>query len=316
MNRLLGTLPPFVVNILKRVKKVLTQSLRKSFEICGLNVARKNDYYSPLPVTSQLNKNIRRWRGPSDLTGVEYDIAAFKQTLSKLLARYGEFSQYPPYSRVQSLGYGQGYTALDAFVLYAMVREYKPERYIEIGSGVSTYYCNLAAQANRQEGFPLQIHCVEPYPYEMLYSIPHIRIHAREAQDLDVQFFRELEEGDVLFIDSSHVLKIDSDVAFLYLEVLPNLNKGVLIHIHDIPFPYNIPYPPELWIFGKDWPMLWNEAMLLQAFLCFNSKFRIILSLPLLRHVDEDFLRRNIPGYESVEQNPNTFSSIWLQKVG
>jgi hypothetical protein len=74
------------------------------------------------------------------------------------------------------------------------------------------------------------------------------------------------------------------------LEVLPTLNSGVVIHIHDVPFPYDIPYPPELWVFWQQTPMLWNEAMVLQAFLCFNKEFEIKMSTPLIRHYDEEFL--------------------------
>ena len=91
------------------------------------------------------------------------------------------------------------------------------------------------------------------------------------------------------------------------------------IHIHDIPFPYNIPYPPELWVFRNKrknfWPRYWNEAMLLQAFLAFNERFEIIMSCPLIRYFDEPFLRQNIPGYRSVEEMSNTFSSIWIERV-
>src|SRR5439155_13845058 len=105
------------------------------------------------------------------------------------------------------------------------------------------------------------------------------------------------------------------DVPFLYLEVLPALNPGLAIHIHDVPFPYNIPYPPERWIFGEPWPMFWNEAMLVQAFLSGNSHFQITLSTPLLRHFDEPFLQRSIPIYETLQENQNAFSSLWLRSV-
>lgn len=157
--------------------------------------------------------------------------------------------------------------------------------------------------------------CIEPYPYARLYSISGVEIHAKEVQDVDISLFQELLQNDILFIDSTHILRINGDVPFLYLEVLPNLNKGVLIHIHDISFPYNVPYPPKLRIFGRTWPVFWNEAMVLQAFLCFNEKFKIIMSTPLIRYYDEIFLQHNIPIYESTEQNPHAFSSIWLQKV-
>ena len=67
------------------------------------------------------------------------------------------------------------------------------------------------------------------------------------------------------------------------------LAVGTVVHVHDVPFPFNVPYPPQQWIFGQPWPMLWNEAMFVQAFLCFNTSFRISLSTPLIRHHDEAF---------------------------
>jgi hypothetical protein len=128
-----------------------------------------------------------------------------------------------------------------------------------------------------------------------------------------------LEAGDVLFIDSSHAVRLDSDVAYLILEILPIIRPGVLIHIHDIPFPYNIPYPAEYWVLGTApgapyWPIYWNEAMLLQSFLAFNREFEIIQSMPLLRYYDETFLKELVPSYRSVAEVPNTFSSIWLKR--
>jgi len=248
--------------------------------------------------------------------GIEYDLVTMKSNLGELLARYlDEFLTYPAYSQVQSMGFGPGYTAVDALTLYMMVRHLKPRRYIEVGSGVSTFYCNLAALRNASEGYPLEITCIEPYPYEKLSTIPGIRVLPQKVEDVDISMFQQLQENDVLFIDSSHILRVDGDVAFLFLEVLPMLNAGVMTHVHDIPYPYNFPYPPELWIFGQDWPMFWNEAMVLQAFLAFNRNFKISLSTPLIRHFDEAFLKERIPIYEPVAQTPNTFSSIWLERV-
>jgi hypothetical protein len=101
------------------------------------------------------------------------------------------------------------------------------------------------------------------------------------------------------------------------LELLPRLQRGVHVHIHDMPFPYNTPYPADFWVFNKkkSWPMLWNEAMMVQAFLSFNRAFRIKLSLPYLRHHDEAFLKSKIPNYRGINEEPNTFSSLWLEKV-
>ena len=291
-------------------------AFQKALEAAGYQVARDEDYYSPLPSVARLRAYSARWDRPSSLHGVQYDLAAIKLALAELLDCYlGEFLTYPPYSEVCKLGFGPGYTALDALTLYMMIRKIKPRRYIEVGSGVSTYYCSLAAQRNASEGHPLEMTCIEPYPYEKLSSIPWIQVLAQKVEDVDPALFQQLQENDVLFIDSSHILRIDADVPFLFLEVLPALNPGVVAHVHDIPFPYNFPYPPSLWIFGRDWPVFWNEAMVLQAFLAFNKQFKICLSTPLIRHFDEEFLKQRIPIYESVEQNPNTFSSIWLKRT-
>lgn len=289
--------------------------LGKTLGVVGYNVSRRKDYYSPLPTVSELRKNSSRWNRASKLPGVQYDLDAMKEHFCNLLDEHlDEFSAIPPYSELHDLGFGLGYTPIDALTLYLMIRHIKPKRYIEVGSGLSTYYCSLAAAKNAAEGFPLAITCIEPYPLENLYSLSGIEIIAKEVQDVDITVFEQLEENDVLFIDSSHSLRIDGDVPFLYLEVLPVINKGVNIHIHDISFPFNFPYPPELWIFGRREPMLWTEAMVLQAFLAFNTDFELMLSLPLIRYFDEEFLIQRIPIYETVEQNSNAFSSIWLKR--
>lgn len=290
--------------------------LLAALETAGYAVARAGDYYSPLTSASRLKATAPRWNRPSALTGVSYDLEEMKDEILSLLSGYGEeFAAIPAYATLQKAGFGPGYTALDALTLYLTIRHLKPKRYIEVGSGLSTYYCSLAAEKNAAEGHPLEITCIEPNPYDRLRTIPGIKLIPREVQDLDASVFQQLQADDVLFIDSSHILKIDGDVPFLFCEVLPTLNPGVVTHIHDVPFPYNIPYPPELWIFGQKWPMLWNEAMVLQAFLCFNPKFKVTLSTPLIRHFDESFLKKHIPFYETVDVNPNAFSSIWLRRV-
>lgn len=282
----------------------------------GLNVSRIEDFYSPLPVISHLQKSKERWAKPSGLAGVNYDLESMKKLVTSLICEFGEeYAKVPSYAENVKAGFGPGYTPLDAMVLYMMIRRIKPKRYFEVGSGLSTYYCSLAASQNAKEGRKPAITCVEPYPYEKLASFPGIHLIRKEVQELDISEFDCLEAGDVLFIDSSHAVRIDGDVPFLYLEVIPRLKKGVLLHIHDIPFPYNIPFPPQYWVLGRDWPMFWNEAMLLQAFLAYNDSYQIRLSTPLIRHFDEKFLKSSIPGYQSVEQDPNTFSSIWVEKV-
>ena len=235
-------------------------------------------------------------------------------------AYYQEFEALPPYRELCEIGYGPGYTQVDAFVLYAMIRQLRPARYVEVGSGLSTYYCDLSRRQNRLLGHDTRMVCIEPYPFPKLHEIEQIELIRKEVQDVPLTTFESLQSGDLLFIDSSHMIRLDGDVSRLFLEILPAIAPGVHIHVHDIPFPFNIPYPPEYWTLldhprSPHWPMYWNEAMLLQAFLAFNPSFEITLSCPMIRHFDEDFLRATLPIYKPITEEPNTFSSIWLRRV-
>jgi predicted O-methyltransferase YrrM len=251
------------------------------------------------------------------MLGVEYDITGMKVMLADLVGRYSEeFMRLLPYEEALRLGFGPGYTRLDAMVLYAMLRANKPAHYLEVGSGLSTYYASLAGRRNAVEGRPMKITCVEPYPFRALKTLPGITVLQQQVQDVELGLFTSLEEDDVLFIDSSHIVRLDGDVPFLFLEVLPAMRSGPLIHVHNIPFPYHCPYPAGHWIYKEVWPMWWNESMLLQALLCGNNQFAVILSTPLIRFHDEAFLRERVPDYKDIGQDPNTFSSIWLKRIG
>jgi predicted O-methyltransferase YrrM len=286
----------------------------------GLNVSNMSDFYSPLPVVSTLQKNLPRWFRPSEMKGVRYDLDAMKRLLVRLVSSYGEdYQRLPSYQEVRKLGYGPGFTVVDAMLVYFMIREIKPRSYVEIGSGMSTWYSARATSDNAKTGNPAKMTCIDPYPFEALHSIPSIEVMRKEVQDVPVSFFEQLDSGDVLFIDSTHVIKIDGDVPYLYLEVLPRLKKGVIIHIHDIHFPFNVPYSPQCYIFGGwKWPVFWTEAMLLQALLCNSDAFEIKMSAPLLRHFSEQSLKDTLPNYTpSDPANMDThFGSIWIEKTG
>ncbi len=199
-----------------------------------------------------MKKKEVRWNKPSSMAGISFDVDLYKKRLKALIHKYAhELNALPSYEEITAQGFGLGYTEFDAMVLYMYIRENNPRHYLEVGSGVSTYYCKLASLQNSKEGHPLALHCIEPFPFEKLRTISEIDIVQSEVQDVDVELFKQLNENDILFIDSSHVLTIDGDIPFLFLEVLPRLRKGVLIHIHDISFPYNIPYPAEYWVLGR-----------------------------------------------------------------
>lgn len=299
------------------VRRTRIRLLHRLFALLGFNIARRDDYYSTLPMLAEIEQTRARWDRPSSLAGVDVDPETLKTRLAGLAARWeDEFrSATGDYLGNQRQGFGPGYPYVDARTLFYVLREHRPARYLEVGSGLSTYYATLAARQNAAEGEPLQITCIEPYPFEALQALDGIDLVQGFVQDVPVERFEQLEAGDVLFIDSSHALKIDSDVAYLFLEVLPRVKPGVLVHIHDVPFPYNVPYPTDTWLFGERWPVYWNEAMLVQSFLAFNSSFEILLSTPIVRHDDEAFLAKTFDDYVPVADDPNPPSSLWLRRT-
>jgi len=291
----------------------------RSLNRLGWNLTRISDYYSPLPVRGELERHQDRWNRPSELVGLNFDLEAMKGLLGEILGRYGEeYGNLPSYQESKALGYGPGFTEVDSRVVYSMIRHLKPRRYLEIGSGLSTYYAWQAARRNEAEGAPCELRAIDPYASEKVKGIPGLEILLEPVQEVNFEVFEGLDAGDVLFIDSTHVVKIDGDVPFLYLEAVPRLKPGVWVHAHDIHFPYNVPFPAEQYLFRAKWPMYWTETMLLQAFLSFNRQFEIALSAPLIRYHDEAFLRANIPAYRpTVPEDYDThFGSIWLRRLG
>lgn len=321
-QRAQALLPSTIVEMLDRLvflwRRTRIRSARRFFALFGFNVVKRGDYYSTLPVLEEIESTRPRWDRPSELPGLSVDIPAMKRRLDEMAGRWEEdfLAGTGDYLANTRAGFGPGYPSFDARTLYYMLREHKPGRYLEVGSGLSTYYATLARTRNAAEGAPLNITCVEPYPFPALNQLSDFELVKGFVQDVPVTRFEELDHGDVLFIDSSHSLKIDSDVAYLFLEVLPRVKPGVFVHIHDVPFPYNFPYPADTWLFGERWPVYWNEAMVVQTFLAFNTSFEILLSTPLIRHADEQFLIDRFPDYVKVGEDPNPPSSLWLRRLG
>jgi len=168
----------------------------------------------------------------------------------------------------------------DAEYLYNAIRYFKPKRMIEIGSGNSTLMAVNAIAANRREDVKYRCEhtCIEPYECEWLKGLD-ISLVRKPVEEVDAASFRALEANDILFIDSSHIIRPQGDVLLEYLEILPTLKSGVVVHVHDIFTPKDY---PEGWL--TDEVRFWNEQYLLEAFLSFNSRFKVIASLNHLKH--------------------------------
>ena len=158
---------------------------------------------------------------------------------------------------------------MDARLLHYFLQKNKPKKIIEIGSGNSTL---LTYNTKQMYNLDLDIICIEPYPsnyLKNLHEIGGITLIENNLEKIDLSIFTTLSENDILFIDSSHVLKLDSDVMYYFTKIFPLLKKNVLIHIHDIFFPYD--YPIDWIKQGR----FWNEQYFLYVFLQYNTKFQI-----------------------------------------
>ena len=282
----------------------------------------EHGFYSPLPSYSELEQGRPLWDRPSEMVGVRRDVDAMRARLARLVDTYGaELDELPTYDEVKTKGLGEGFTILDSFLLYFMLRDLKPRRMIEIGAGFCTWYSRVALKANAAEGHACEHQVIEPNPWQGLRDLAGDGLVAKPAQELPLDFFTGLEENDVLFIDTSHVLKVGGECAFLYLEAVPRLAEGVVVHAHDIHFPYNTPYPSERYIFKRLFPWVWTEAALLQAFFAFNDAFEILVSNAMIRHDDQEKgvdTLSEIPGVKPLDPMDfdTHYGSLWFRRVG
>ena len=290
-----------------------TSFIKKSFPIwqkMGFHVT-PNHFYEPVPDTRTLKDEL--WLKYTDMAGIEIN----KESQINLLFEFrsgfkNEYEAFPrerttiPY---QYFVNNSAFGPVDGEIYYCMIRYFKPRKIIEVGTGYSTYLAAQAILKNKEEyGIDCELIAIDPYPSKMIENgFPGLsKVIKSKVEDIEPSIFLELKGSDILFIDSSHVLKIGNDVHYLYLEVLPRLNKGILIHIHDIFLPAN--YPRE-WVLKKY--KFWNEEYLLQAFLTFNNVFEVVLLLFYLHLKHPDELRRTFSSYDPQKVRPGSF---WMVK--
>lgn len=198
------------------------------------------------------------------------------------------------------------YSYSDAIMLHCMMRSIKTQKIIEVGSGYSS--CAMLDTNERHLSNSIEFTFIEPYP-DLLKSlvrqgdIKAINIIESRLQDVPISKFQQLNRGDFLFVDSTHVSKTGSDVNYLLFDVLPALNAGVYIHFHDVFYPFE--YPKD-WVFGG---RSWNEIYALRAFLQFNTRFRIEMMNTYLEHFHPQRFAERMP---LCMKNPG--GSLWLQK--
>ncbi len=232
----------------------------------------RRHYYLPIPDDNDL-RSVRI----SKLTGVnmndEFQLALTRDIIQKYRS---EFLSFPITATGNSTQYhlvNGTFMAGDGNAYYALIRHLKPKAIVEIGSGNSTLLANHAIDKNKDESqaYACSFVAIEPYPRPYLESLHHLtELKECRLQDVGFEYFTRLDSGDILFIDSTHVLKSGGDVWLEYCEIIPSLRSGVYIHVHDISLPN--PYPA---VYSRA-RLYWNEQYVLQALLTHNNRLEVV----------------------------------------
>jgi hypothetical protein len=199
--------------------------------------------------------------------------------------------------------------SIDGEILYCVIRYFKPRKIIEVGSGYSTCLSAQAILKNQEEddSYKCELVAIEPFPNNVLKTgFPGLsELVPKPVQEIPLSAFEGLTQNDILFIDSSHVLRTGGDVQYEYLEILPRLNKGVIVQIHDIRFPED--YPKHMLKQNR----FYTEQYLLQAFLAFNNTFEVLWS--------GHYMQLNHPGkLDTAFSRHRQFKqgdSFWMRKI-
>lgn len=289
---------PYVRNLYKE-----NESLKKRSSLL------QGHFYSPIVSLNEIKKresDIWKNKETESIDGIDLR-TIFQIELLKEIEKY--YKELPFKSNKQDgLRYyfeNEYYSYTDGIILYSIIRQNKPKRLIEIGSGFSSAVI-LDTNSLFFDG-KIDLTFIEPYP-ERLFSLineeDRIKTKIRQSmiQDVELNVFKELQKGDILFIDSSHVVKTGSDLNYILFKILPGLNEGVIIHFHDIFFPFEY---PKNWVYRG---INWNECYFLKSFLMYNSEFQIILF--------SDFLHKFYPKIFKAMPlcKKNTGGNLWIEK--
>lgn len=282
----------------------------------GFHLLRKH-FYLPIPDRVELENPFLK---TSDLVGVEMNDEYALSLLDNVFPPYAEEfrGQFPLHRQDESSDFyliNGSYMAVDAHVYYSFIRHFKPRRIVEVGAGNSTLVAAAAVRRNQEEHHDgTDLTAIDPYPAAILREgLPELsRLIEDKIQNVSLSTFTSLGRGDILFIDSTHVLREGGDVQLEYCEILPRLAPGVLVHIHDISLPKA--YPRVYF----EQHLYWNEQYLLQALLTFSSRFEVIWPGNYMQLKYGEKVQAVFPEYDAMrEAFPQSEpSSFWIRVRG
>jgi len=257
------------------VQRWLSRKLFPTLQRAGFHVTG-NHFYEPVPDTREVAAAYDE--GPREL-GIDFALETAEDHALALAARYGTEAR----ADVDRFGYAEPnhlFFGVDALLLYGYLRRTRPSRVVEIGRGFSTIVAVAALERNAMEGRVATLVSIDPFDRQPLAREPeHTRLEVvrTSLQEADPRVFDALEEGDLLFVDSSHVHKFGSDVAYQFEQVYPRLRPGVTAHVHDVFSPYH--YPLKWYTRQR---RFWNEQHYVETMLRWGSDLRVVLPVHAL----------------------------------
>ena len=267
-------------------------------------------FYSPIANTSDIRaRQDKIWAETDSMPGIDLRVEA-QVALVRELAPYTAGIDWPieqPNDPTRYFYNNDQFPMPDAEFLYAALQHFRPKKFIEVGSGFSSL---VTAEVNRRYfGNAIEFSCIEPYPRQFLVNgVEGItQLVRQKVEDVELEFFDRLDAGDILFIDSSHVSKVGSDVNYLFFEVLPRLRPGVIVHIHDIFLPDEY---PKNWMIDQG--RNWNEQYLTRAFLQFNEHWEVVWSSHFMGTREPAVMASIFP---RLQERISHGSSLWLRRV-
>jgi hypothetical protein len=309
------------VTLKRRLKNVSKDLLRTAFEAgqrLGVDILPRH-FYSEIPDIRVL-RNSSQWRLPRSFEGILGGIDAQTEWADRCTKEYrsGLKGFQIHESAVKMNGSDEGYGEVEADFLYCFIRTHKPAQIVQVGCGVSTAICLIAAQ---DEDYAPEITCIEPYPTDFLKresQAGRLNLVAKKLEDVGPACVSSLGAADLFFVDSSHTLGPAGEVNLIILEILPRIATGVYVHFHDIYFPYD--YDPTTLSTAL---FFQHETALLYSFLVLNERFEIACSLAMLHHYRLGELQQYFPDMKpamfdrglktKLGQAP---SSIYLRRLG
>jgi len=273
------------------------------------------DFYSPVPDLADLERR-EVWDRRSDLVGIDFRPEAQVAFLRALGHEFGRECDWPPHATGDAYQFhteNGSFSYACAASTHCIMRHFKPLQVIEIGSGHSSLVIAAALLSNASDSAKgAEYTLTDPYPWPIVeHGLLHVtRVIKQRVELVDVHFFERLSENDVLFIDSGHTVRMGGDVNYLMLDVLPRLARGVIVHFHDIPLPGEY---PKVYAINPRFRVFWTEAYLLQAFLCFNSQFEVLLAMAYLTADWSEELLAAFPCYDPAKHLA-TSGSFWIRR--